>query len=72
SDGIKSTISDSVFLGLNTHFFISLPNKQTIEIIHESVMDSSFRKGDTIYLNIKTDKINVFSKDGNRNLISAN
>lgn len=72
SDGIKSTISDSVFLGLNTHYFISLPGKQTIEVIHESIMDSSFKTGDTVYLDIKIEKINVFSKDGNRNLISAN
>ena len=71
SDGIKSTISDSVFLGLNTHYFVELPNKQIIEIIHESVMDSGFKPGDTVYLNIKIEKINVFSKDGNRNLISA-
>lgn len=70
TEGIKSTISDSVFLGLNTHYFVELPNKQTIEIIHESVMDSRFKPGDTVYLNIKTEKINVFSKDGNQNLIS--
>ena len=69
--GIKSTISDNIFLGLNTHFHVELPNKQTIEIIHESVMDSSFKTGDTVYLNIKTEKINVFTKDGNRNLIRA-
>ena len=70
--GIESTITDNIFLGLNTHFFVELPGKQTIEIIHESVMDSSFRRGDTVYLTIKSEKINVFSKDGNRNLIRAN
>ncbi len=72
SDGIKSTITDSVFLGLNTHYFLTLPGKQTIEVIHESIMDSSFKTGDTVYLDLKKEKINVFSKDGNRNLISAN
>ncbi len=72
SDGIKSKISDSVFLGLNTHYFLTLPGKQTIEVIHESIMDSSFKTGDTVYLDLKKEKINVFSKDGNRNLISAN
>ena len=69
--GIKSTISDNIFLGLNTHYLVELPNKQIIEIIHESVMDGSFKPGDTVYLSIKTEKINVFSKDGNRNLIRA-
>lgn len=71
TEGIKSTISDNIFLGLNTHYLVELPNKQTIEIIHESVMDSTFKPGDTVYLSIKTEKINVFSKDGNRNLIRA-
>jgi iron(III) transport system ATP-binding protein len=69
--GIKSRIVDNIFLGLNTHYIVELPNRQTIEIIHESVMESSFKPGDTVYLSIKTDKINVFSKDGNRNLTSA-
>jgi len=69
--GIKSTISDSIFLGLNTHYTVSLPNKQMIEIIHESSMDSTFKAGETVYLRIKTDKINVFSKDGKRNLSYA-
>jgi len=72
TEGIESTISDSVFLGLNTHYFVTLPNKQTVEIIHESVMESTYKPGDTVYLKIKTEKINIFSKDGNRNLISAN
>jgi len=68
SGGIKSTISDSIFLGLNTHFVVKLSGGQEIEIIHESVLDLDYKKGDTVYLNIKVDKINVFSEDGNRNL----
>jgi iron(III) transport system ATP-binding protein len=66
--GLQSTIKDSLFLGLNTHFIVELPGGQNIEIIHESVMDSIFSVGDTVYLNIKVDKINSFSKDGFRNL----
>ncbi len=69
SEGIKSTVVDSVFLGLNTHYYVELPNRQTIEIIHESVMENSFKTGDTVYLSIKTEKINVFSQDGARNLL---
>jgi iron(III) transport system ATP-binding protein len=71
TEGIESTISDSIFLGLNTHYFVELPNGKTIEIIHESAMDSRYERGDTVRLSIKTEKINVFSKDGNRNLIRA-
>ena len=71
SDGIKSTITDNIFLGLNTHYYVELPSKQTIEIIHESVLNSGFKPGDTVYLSIKAEKINVFSQDGIRNLIRA-
>ena len=34
-------------------------------------MNSSFSHGDTVYLDVKPEKINVFSKDGDRNLIRA-
>ena len=70
--GIRSTISDSIFLGLNTHFIVSLPGGQHVEIIHESVMESDFKPGDTVYLSIKAHKINVFSQDGKRNLSREN
>ena len=71
-DGIKSKITDSIFLGLNTHFIVTLPGGQEIEIIHESVMDLEYKTGDIVSLNIKVDKINVFSKDGTRNLSREN
>ncbi len=70
--GIRSTITDSLFVGLNTHYFVELPGGQNIEIIHESVMNSVFRTGDTVFLNIKVDKINAFSKDGSRNFSREN
>jgi iron(III) transport system ATP-binding protein len=70
--GIRSTIADSIFLGLNTHFIVSLPGGQHVEIIHESVMDSDFKPGDTVFLSIKSHKINVFSQDGKRNLSREN
>ncbi|HUX21037.1 MAG TPA: ABC transporter ATP-binding protein [Spirochaetia bacterium] len=69
-DGIESKITDSVFLGLNTHYFVELPTGKTIEIIRESVMNSQFKSGDTVYLGIKSEKINVFSEDGSRNLLN--
>ena len=68
-DGIRSTIRDSVFLGMNTHFQAVLPGGQPDEIIHESVLDGGYRAGDTVSLGIKTGRINVFSADGSRNLV---
>jgi iron(III) transport system ATP-binding protein len=67
--GIRSRITDEVFLGLNTHYHVELPDGQNAEIIHESVMNSPFKAGDEVRLSLKADKINVFSRDGSRNLI---
>jgi len=70
-EGIRSVIRDYIFLGLNTHYIVELPGGQSIEIIHESVVSGGFKAGDSVYLKIKADKINVFSKDGQRNLTHA-
>ena len=68
SGGLKCTITDEVFLGLNTHFHVELPGGQVVEIIHESVMDSPFNAGDEVFLEMKTEKMNVFTRDGRENL----
>jgi len=70
--GIKCTITDSLFLGLNTHYMVILPGGQTVEIIHESDITTVFNAGDTVFLAIKVGKINIFSKDGARNLSYGN
>jgi iron(III) transport system ATP-binding protein len=70
--GIRCTIADSLFLGLNTHYTVKLPGGKSIEIIHESDINTLYNNGDTIFLNIKIDKINIFSKDGSRNLRHKN
>jgi iron(III) transport system ATP-binding protein len=68
TEGIRCTVSDSIFLGMNMHYMVALPSGQAIEIIHESAMDSLYQPGDTMYLSVKTEKINAFSMDGARNL----
>ncbi|MGD1823658.1 MAG: ABC transporter ATP-binding protein [Pleomorphochaeta sp.] len=68
---IPAVIKDTIFLGLNTHFFMELPNKQIVEIIKESMINNSNEKGKTVYLKINTDKVNVFTKDGSENLVIA-
>jgi iron(III) transport system ATP-binding protein len=68
---ITCAISDSIFLGMNTHYMVRLTSGQTVEIIHESVPDGRLMSGDAVSLRIKAEKINVFSRDGARNLIHA-
>ena len=70
-DTIKAVIKDTVFLGLNTHYFIELPNKQVVEVIKESMIDSLIKPGTEVYLTINTEKVNVYTDDGLKNLVIA-
>ncbi len=71
-NAIKAVIKDTIFLGLNTHFFMELPNKQIVEIIKESMINSNNESDKEIYLTINIDKVNVFTEDGTKNLVIAN
>ena len=70
-DGISAVIDDSVFLGLNTHYFAHLDDGEKVEIVMESEIDSILPKGSQIRLRVKKEKINVFTNDGERNLVTG-
>ncbi len=70
-NAIPAIIKDTIFLGLNTHFFMELPNKQIVEIIKESMINNINETGKKVYLTINTDKVNVFTQDGSENLVIA-
>ncbi len=67
--GIKGKIQSYMFLGLNTHYFIELENKQVIETIQESSVDEILREGSIIYLEVKKKKINLFNAETENNIL---
>jgi iron(III) transport system ATP-binding protein len=69
--GIKAVIEDSIFLGLNTHYQVKFENGVHAEIVQESRIDSITPPGTEIYLTVKSEKINVFTEDGQRNCLSG-
>jgi iron(III) transport system ATP-binding protein len=69
--GMKAVIDSSVFLGLNTHYFVHLDSGQQVEIIQESKIDESIPEKSTIYLTVKSEKINVFTGDGSKNIVKG-
>ena len=71
TNGIPAKIEDSIFLGLNTHYFVRLETGEEVEIIQESKIDSIIPKGSSVYLGVKTEKINVFNEDGSRNIVTG-
>lgn len=71
ASGMKVTIDDSIFLGLNTHYFVHLDDGEKLEIIQESKIDSILPKGSEISLTVKSEKINVFLSDGSKNILKG-
>ena len=69
--GISAVVTDSVFLGLNTHYTLTLATGEEVETIQESSIDSIIEKGSAVSLTVKTEKINVFSADGRTNLLGG-
>lgn len=71
-DGIDAVIDSSVFLGLNTHYFVHVENTdEKIEVVQESSIDSILAPNTKIKLAVKKEKINVFTKDGSVSLMTG-
>ena len=66
--GIDATVTSSVFLGLNTTYFVELYDGTNAEIVEESSISSIIPNGTKVKLTLKADKINVFTADGTTNL----
>lgn len=71
NNGMEALVEDSIFLGLNTHYLVRLNNGEKIEIIQESTINSIIAKGTKIHLKVKKEKINIFTADGSRNIVSG-
>ncbi len=69
--GIPATVDDCVFLGLNTHYFMHLPDGTEVESIQESRIGSALRPGTEISLTINAEKVNLFTSDGSENLLEG-
>ena len=70
-EGIKASVDDSVFLGLNTHYFVHLDSEEKAEIIQESRIDNSISKATQVYLTVKQEKVNIFNSNGTKNLVKG-
>ncbi|MCF6464369.1 ABC transporter ATP-binding protein [Clostridium sp. Cult2] len=66
--GIKAKIVSSMFLGLNTHYFVELESRDRVEIIQESTIGEILEPGIEIGLRVKKEKINVFDKESELNI----
>ena len=68
--GIPAVVDHSVFLGLNTHYFVRLADGSNVEVVQESEIEELLAPGTEIHLGLKVHKVNVFTADGSRNLLT--
>lgn len=66
-EGIEATVTSSIFLGINTHYFAELETGEKVEIIQESTVEKIMSPGTKIGLKVKKHKINVFDSEGEIN-----
>ena len=71
TEGIRGTVQECTYLGLNTHYTIDTDEGDSVEIVEESTIGEGLKKGEKVLLKVKKEKINVFNKDGDRNLIRS-
>ena len=69
--GVDGTIVSSVFLGLNTTYFVKLFDGSMVEIIEESSIDNILENGTHVSLGLKLSKVNVFNAEGDENLTAG-
>lgn len=70
-EGLRATIKSSVFIGLNTHYFVQLENGQDLEVIQDQEAEDILPDGAQIILTVKTYKINVFHAESKNTLIKG-
>lgn len=70
-EGIKGIVKDSVFLGLNTHYFVELETKEEAEIIMESSIDSIIPPGSDVILTLNEKKANIFDNKSSLSIMSG-
>ena len=68
-EGVGAVIKDSVFLGLNTHYFVEMDTGEQAEIIQESRIDSILEPGTRVRLTLNAAKLNVFDEKSGSSLM---
>lgn len=70
-NGIKGIVKDSVFLGLNTHYFVALETQENVEIVMESSIDQIIPNGSNVLISLNKKKINIFSSENSLSIMEG-
>ena len=68
---IPGQVTDSIYLGMDTHYMVKLTDGSEVLVIQESTLRENYRRGEQVYLAVNSAKINIFSVDGKKNYLRA-
>ncbi|MDQ0253281.1 iron(III) transport system ATP-binding protein [Evansella vedderi] len=68
---IKGVIESTMFLGLNTHYFVKLDTGEKVEVIQDAEANEIMPEGTRVHLKLKSKKINLFDSATEESLIKA-
>lgn len=68
---MRCTVKDNVFLGANTHYHLETEDHTGIDVMEESTfLEKSIQKN-VVHVDLKTEKINIFDREGETNITEA-
>lgn len=70
-NAIQGIIESTMFLGLNTHYFVNLESGEKVEVVQDADENTILPEGAHIRLKLKSDKINIFDSETEKTLIEA-
>ena len=68
-EGLDAVVNYSVFLGISTHYFLTMADGKEIEVITPSDVGRIIPNNTPVKLRVEADRINVFTDDGEKSLI---
>lgn len=66
---IPGQVTDSIYLGMDTHYMVKLSDGSEVLVIQESTLQENYQVGEQVWLAVNCAKINIFSADGQRNYL---
>lgn len=70
-EGIPVKVLSSIFLGVNTHYFMEMEDGKQLEVTKKSDVGSIIPNGTTVRLKVIRHRINIFTDDGSHSLMMS-
>lgn len=70
-DSVEGVVARNEFLGLNTHYTVRLNNGKEIDVVEQSALSQLYNQGETVFVKVREERVNVFSNDGLVNLVKG-